>query len=110
MSAPDGAEPIAACFLYNTGRDGDGPPPLEPDLASEYRIRMPVTEDDVAIVWSPKGDAVAARIHGEFVGFIAPDDLLGFSRSVREDCDWAHPFDVARFLSSFPTSQSSMES
>jgi hypothetical protein len=97
MSAANGEEPIAACFLYNTGREGEGPPPLDPEFASEYRVRLPVTEDDVSIVWSAKGDAVAVRIHGEFVGFIGPDDLLGYSRSVRDDCGWAHPFDVDGF-------------
>ena len=101
MTAPNGEAPIADCFLYNT--DGvwtdtrEEPPPLDLAFASGYRVRQPVSEDDVQIVWSRKGDAVAVRIHGEFVGFIGPDDQRGYSRSVSEDCDWAHPFDVELF-------------
>ena len=101
MTAPNGEEPIADCFLYNTGGVGiqalEAPPPLDPAFASSYRVRLPVTEDDVRIVWSPAGDAVAASIHDEFVGFIGPDDLRGYSRSVNQDCPWAHRFDVALF-------------
>ena len=101
MTAPEGDEPVAQCFLYNTGRtinyEDEDAPPLDPAFASTYVVRMPVTEDDVQIVWSIEGDAVAVRIHNEFVAFIGPDDALGYSRSVKEDCDWAHPFDVERF-------------
>ena len=101
MTAPNGKEPVADCFLYNTGQPWshaeDEPPPLDATFAAEYTVRLPVTEDDVEILWSPAGDAVAVRIHGEFVGFIGPDDLRGYSRSVKEDCDWARPFDVELF-------------
>lgn len=103
MTAPGGEEPIANCFLYNTGRpaDTDEPPPLDDADAASYNVRLPVTDDDVQIVWSPKGDAVAVRIHGEFVAFIGPDDLLGYSRSVARECEWAHPFDAALFIKLF---------
>lgn len=105
MTGPEGAEPVADCFLYNMDNvpaaSSDSPPPLPEVFASAYRVRLPVTEDDVAIVWSPKGDAVAVRIHGEFVAFIGPDDPLGYSRTVKEDCDWAHPFDVELFRKLF---------
>ena len=101
MTAPNGEPPIAACFLYNTGgawtESSDDPPPLDPAFASPYRVRQPVTEDDVQIVWSSTGDAVAVRIHDEYVGFIGPDDARGYSRSVSEDCEWAHRFDVELF-------------
>src|SRR3954471_12045237 len=86
MTAPNGEQPIADCFLYNTGKEWSStteePPPLDPSYASEYRVRLPVADEDVQIVWSPAGDAVAARIHGEFVGFIGAHDLRGYSRSV----------------------------
>jgi hypothetical protein len=101
MTAPNGDPPVAACFLYNTGRESSAnaeePPPLESEYASDYRVRLPVTDDDVEIRWSAAGDAVAVRIHGEFVAFIASHDLLGYSRTVREDCAWAHAFDVEMF-------------
>ena len=105
MTAPDGEPPIAGCFLYNTDDvqppDVEAPPPLDVAFASGYRVRLPVTEDDAQIVWSPAGDAVAARICGEFVGFIGPDDLRGYSRSVSQVCPWAHRFDVDLFRQLF---------
>jgi hypothetical protein len=98
MTAPNGEQPVADCFLYNTGEvwsgDRDAPPPLDPAYASDYHVKLPVSEDDIQIVWSVSGDAVAVRIHGQFVGFIGPHDLQGYSRSVKENCEWAHPFDV----------------
>ena len=101
MTAPEGQQPVAQCFLYNTDSgskpEDDDAPPLDPAFASNYRVRTPVTEDDVQIVWSVEGDAVAVRIHDEFVAFIGPDDALGYSRAVKQDCDWAHPFDVDLF-------------
>lgn len=101
MTEPYGQQPIAGCFLYNTGEawteSKEAPPPLDPAYASDYRVNLPVHEEDVEIIWSPSGDAVAVRIHGHFVGFIAANDDRGFSRSVREECDWAHPFDVDLF-------------
>ena len=99
MTAPNGEEPIADCFLYNTGGeplDGD-PPPLDPAYASSFEVTLPVTEDDIQIVWSVAGDSVAVRVHGQFVGFIGPHDLRGYSRSVHTDCEWAHAFDVELF-------------
>ena len=105
MTAPDGEQPIADCFLYNTDgvwiEGSEAPPPLEGAFASNYRVRLPVADDEVQIVWSPAGDAVAARIRGEFVGFIGPHDLRGYSRSVTQDCPWAHRFDVDLFRQLF---------
>ena len=105
MTAPNGEPPIADCFLYNTGGeqqpDDEGPPPLDPQFASDYRIDLPVAEEDIELIWSPDGNAVAARIRGEMVGFIAPDELQGYSRSVRDDCTWAHRFDVELFKRNF---------
>jgi hypothetical protein len=103
MSGPEGAEPIARCHVYDTGedpREGD-PPPLEPRFGSGYRVALPVSEDEVEIFWSPEGDAAGLRIRGELVAFIGPDDLLGFSRGVAADCDWAHPFNVELFRDLF---------
>ena len=101
MTGPNGEPPISDCFLYNTGGvqqpDDEGPPPLDPQFASEYRVQQPLNAEDVELIWSADGHAVAARIRGEMVGFISPDDLQGYSRSVRQDCTWAHPFDVEIF-------------
>ena len=107
LTAPGDFEPVASCFLYATGEPaaGDGaPPPIDPQYASGYTVEPPVTEDDVELLWSPKGDAVAARIKGEIVGFISAEEsqesqrfLLGYSRSVGEECAWGHPFDVPLF-------------
>jgi hypothetical protein len=101
MTGPNGEPPIADCFLYNTGEgqqpDDEGPPPLDAQFASDYRVALPLAEDDIELIWSMDGNAVAARIRGEIVGFISPDDLQGYSRSVREDCTWAHRFDVEIF-------------
>lgn len=99
MTGPEGEEPIALCYLYGSDAQPreDEPPPLDPTFASGYRVALPVTEDDVEIIWAPDGNAVAVRIHGEYVAFIGPEDLRGYSRSVAADCDWAHPFDVELF-------------
>jgi len=101
MTGPDGELPIADCFLYNTEAawisGGQGPPPLNEKFASGYRVSLPVSDEDVQLTWSRSGDAVAVRIHGVYVGFIGPDDLRGYSRSVARDCDWAHAFDVDLF-------------
>ena len=105
MTAPNGEPPFADCFLYSTGEasrsSADEPPPLDPAYASPYRVHLPVTDEDIQIIWSQDGDAVAVRIHGEFVGFIGPHDLRGYSRSVNQDCDWAHSFDVDLFRQLF---------
>lgn len=106
MTAPEGEDPVAVCFLYNTGEAPQGDealPPLPPDLATSYKVKMPVSDDDLQIVWSLKGDAVAVRIRGEYAGFIAPGDLRGYSRSVNQDCEWAHPFDAELFQELFAT-------
>jgi len=99
MTGPEGEEPVVHCFLYDTGGEPgeDEPPPLDPEFASGYRVALPVTEDDVEIIWALDGHAVAVRIHGEYVAFIGPEDLRGYSRSVAIDCDWAHPFDAELF-------------
>ena len=101
MTGPRGEPPIAGCFLCNTGNSWtpstEEPPPLDEALASSNRVQFPVHDDDVQIIWSAAGDAVAVRIHGEYVGFIDSTDLRGYSRSVSQDCDWAHPFDVELF-------------
>jgi hypothetical protein len=105
MTGPNGEPPIADCFLYNTGGepqpDDEGPPPLDPYFAAEYHVELPLAEEDIELIWSRDGNAVAARIRGEMVGFISPDDLRGYSRSVREDCTWAHRFDVDLFKNIF---------
>lgn len=107
VTAPGDFEPVASCFLYATGESAEGddaPPPLDPQYASGYAVDVPVTEDDVELLWSPKGDAVAARVKGQIVGFISSEEpqeagrfVLGFSRSVIEDCAWGRPFDVPLF-------------
>jgi hypothetical protein len=99
MTAARGEEPVAHCFLYDTGGEAaEGePPPIDPEFASGYRVALPVTEDDVEMIWAPDGEAVAVRIHGVYVAFIGPDDLRGYSRAVAADCDWGHPFDVELF-------------
>ena len=107
LTAPGDFEPVASCFLYATGEPAEGdeaPPPLDPQYASGYTVAPPVTEDDVDLLWSAKGDAVAARIKGQIVGFISSEEdaeperfLLGYSRSIREDCAWGRPFDVPLF-------------
>ena len=104
MTAPGGEDPVAVCFLYNTGEPSQGDealPPLPPDLATSYKVQLPVNDDDLQIVWSAKGDAVAVRIRSEYAAFIAPGDLRGYSRSVNQDCEWAHPFDVELFQKIF---------
>jgi hypothetical protein len=116
MTGPNGEKPIADCFLYNNGgqaippvRTGriacpptdNGPPALDERYASDEQVLLPVTEDDVQIIWSPAGDAVAVRIHGHVAGFISPDDLQGYSRAVKIDCQWAHPFDEELYLGLF---------
>ncbi len=98
MTGPEGAKPIADCFLYAThGGEPDtdpGPPPLDAKYASAFQVALPVTEDDVEILWSPTGEAVAVRVRGDIVGFITSRDLRGYSRSVNQDCPWAHAFDA----------------
>jgi len=101
MTSPEGAEPIAGCFLYNVDGDqhagGETPPPLADEYASDFRVELPVTEDDIELLWSSTGEAVAVRIRGVITGFISSTDLLGYSRSVNQECDWAHPFDSELF-------------
>ena len=97
-------EPVADCFLYDVpgvSPKEDAPPPLEPRFASAEQVRMPVDEDDVKIIWSEDGNAVAARIHGKVAGFIDSNGLRGYSRAVNEDCPWAHRFDEALFRKLF---------
>ena len=110
LTAPGDFEPVASCFLYATGEPAageDAAPPLDPQYASGFAVEPPVTEDDVELVWSPKGDGVAARIKGQIVGFITSEGqeserfLLGYSRSIREDCAWGRPFDVPLFQQLF---------
>lgn len=108
LTEPEDPTPIAACFLYNGiapgGADPDGPPPLDPQFASGFEVPRPVSEDDIEIFWSLDGDAAAVRIHGLLVAYITAADPVGFSRSVSEDCPWAHLFDVGRFNELWPSS------
>ena len=105
MTAPEGGPPIAGCFLYNIdpslAPDDETPPPLDPKFASDFSVELPVTEDDVELLWSIDGNAVAVRIRGLIAGFIGPDDMNGYSRSVNQDCPWAHAFDIPLFKKLF---------
>src|SRR5437773_4134181 len=92
LTGPGGARPIADCFLYNLPASGTpdrhSPPPLDPRFASNLQIVLPLSPEEVELVWSETGNAVAARIRGQIVGFIGLDDGRGYSRAVSQDCPW----------------------
>jgi hypothetical protein len=80
------------------------PPPAPADTVGPRGLReLPLEPDSVALTWSATGDAVAAWVEGELVGFIGPGDRRGHSRHLLAEGPWGAPLDLGLFLHLFPS-------
>lgn len=102
LTARDGTEPVADCWLLNTV-----PPPTNLDECRVRQSAPPVTEAyagpaalgsvpveaAVAFQWSDDGESVAVFVSGDLLGFIAAGSKRGFSKHLVATGPFGHPLD-----------------
>jgi len=82
------------------------PPPAPADVVGPNALRKgPLKPTDVDVTWSANGEAAAAWVDGELVGFIAPGERRGYSRHLQVRGPWGAPLDAELFRRFFTLDQ-----
>jgi hypothetical protein len=113
LTHPDELHIAADCWLLNRAaalpsdvlrsrfeeyRSQALPPPAPAEAVGPGSLRTGALEAaDVALTWSQDGEAVAAWIDGQPVGFIGPGERRGHSRHLRLPGPWGADWDETAF-------------
>ena len=110
LTEPNGARPIADCWLLNTvpvptNLDAYRSAKTAPPATSQYagaksQAGMP-SADSVRFQWSSDGESVAVFISNELLGFIASGRNRGYSRHLIAEGPYGQPMDKSLYASLF---------
>ena len=98
------ADVDAKAFVYNRGEWIEvrevgsyrpGPPPIAKGYGHEIAVCSDPSEHEWSIHWSADGESVVLLRDTEPWCLIATGDQDGYSKSIRVDGPWGHPWDDA---------------